>query len=138
MNNKKDEPDQQIDNKDHSVQNISAEGGSTINDVIMITTTGDVVLYKSNPDLGPNVPFQTPPLPSQGIFGREDDLKGLIHLLELEDKEIAIELIELIKSVASDINIKYGSCRVITNLGSYQDSKHLHFHIINGSHEDVK
>jgi histidine triad (HIT) family protein len=64
--------------------------------------------------------------------------KHISSILELEDKEIAIELIELIKSVASDINIKYGSCRVITNLGNYQDSKHLHFHIINGSHEDVK
>jgi histidine triad (HIT) family protein len=25
-----------------------------------------------------------------------------------------------------------GACRVLTNLGDYQDSKHLHWHIISG------
>lgn len=59
-------------------------------------------------------------------------------ILELDDNEIAIELIDILKSVSSEINKKYKSCRIITNLGEYQDSKHLHFHIIHGSHDDVK
>ena len=26
-----------------------------------------------------------------------------------------------------------GACKVITNLGNYQDSKHLHWHIVYGT-----
>lgn len=59
-------------------------------------------------------------------------------ILELENKEIVNELFEVIKSVAKDINKKYKSCRIVTNLGEYQDSKHLHFHVIYGSHEDME
>lgn len=59
-------------------------------------------------------------------------------ILELDDKEISLEVIEVLKSVSYEVNKKHGSCRIITNLGEYQDSKHLHFHIIHGSHEDMK
>jgi histidine triad (HIT) family protein len=34
--------------------------------------------------------------------------------------------------VASDVTREYGACRVLTNLGRYQDSKHLHFHANSG------
>lgn len=59
-------------------------------------------------------------------------------ILDLNDSQIIIELFDVLKSVASEVNTKYNSCKIITNLGDNQDSKHLHFHIINGSHEDVK
>ena len=63
--------------------------------------------------------------------------KHISSILELEDNNIIKEIFEVIKSVASDINMKHKSCKIITNLGGYQDSKHLHFHLIYGNHEDV-
>lgn len=45
---------------------------------------------------------------------------------------IATELLEAIQEIASSTTAKYGSSRILTNLGEYQDSKHLHFHISNG------
>lgn len=64
--------------------------------------------------------------------------KHIASILELNDIKITNELIEVLKSVAREINTNHKSCRIITNMGEYQDSKHLHFHIIHGSHEDVK
>ncbi len=64
--------------------------------------------------------------------------KHVASLLELKDEEIILDLFKVLKLVAKDINKKYKSCRIITNLGDYQDSKHLHFHIIHGRHEDMK
>jgi histidine triad (HIT) family protein len=42
------------------------------------------------------------------------------------------DVIEVVRQVASDVTEKHGSCRVLTNLGDYQDSKHLHFHVNHG------
>lgn len=64
--------------------------------------------------------------------------KHISSLLELDNNEIALELIGVLKSIAGEVNKKHASCRIVTNLGEYQDSKHLHFHIIHGSHDDVK
>ncbi|WP_342561569.1 HIT domain-containing protein [Paenibacillus sp. FSL R7-0345] len=60
--------------------------------------------------------------------------KHISSLLTLEqgDNELLIELMDVIKKVASQVQSEYGACRVLTNLGQYQDSKHLHFHIIFG------
>lgn len=38
----------------------------------------------------------------------------------------------MIKKVAAMVTKENGSCRVLTNLGEYQDSKHLHWHIASG------
>ena len=55
-------------------------------------------------------------------------------LLELdESSELARELLYLVKEVAKNIKDQKGNCRVITNLGEYQDSKHLHVHIVSGA-----
>jgi histidine triad (HIT) family protein len=34
--------------------------------------------------------------------------------------------------VAAEVNLEHGGARVLTNLGKYQDSKHLHFHVNSG------
>ena len=52
--------------------------------------------------------------------------------MEDADQEILMELMTVIQKVAADIEEKYGACRVITNLGNYQESKHLHWHIVSG------
>ncbi|MCM3766327.1 HIT domain-containing protein [Neobacillus niacini] len=53
--------------------------------------------------------------------------------LEESDNELFIELLGVIKKVATMVTEEKGACRVITNLGDYQDSKHLHWHIVSGN-----
>ncbi|WP_053217262.1 HIT domain-containing protein [Virgibacillus senegalensis] len=52
--------------------------------------------------------------------------------LEEEDNELLLELLHVIRKVAAIVTEEHGACRVITNLGEYQDSKHLHWHIVSG------
>jgi histidine triad (HIT) family protein len=52
--------------------------------------------------------------------------------LEDSDKELFLELFEVIKKVSAEIVSKHGAARVLTNLGKYQESKHLHFHLNSG------
>ncbi|PAD66633.1 HIT family hydrolase [Bacillus sp. 7586-K] len=49
-----------------------------------------------------------------------------------EDSFVMNELISVIREVAAQITNEYGACKIITNLGSYQDTKHLHWHIVYG------
>lgn len=42
-------------------------------------------------------------------------------------------VLEVVRAVAAQVETEHGSCRVLTNLGSYQDSKHLHFHVAHGT-----
>src|SRR5258705_1665075 len=52
--------------------------------------------------------------------------------LEDEDDKLLLELFQVIRQVASRVVSEHGACRVITNLGEYQDSKHLHWHVAAG------
>jgi histidine triad (HIT) family protein len=52
--------------------------------------------------------------------------------LEERDNDLLIELMDVVKKVASQVLSEHGACRVLTNLGEYQDSKHLHFHVFYG------
>ena len=56
---------------------------------------------------------------------------SLLALTE-EDDKLLLELFEVIRKVAAGIVTEHGACRVITNLGEYQDSKHLHWHVAAG------
>ncbi|WP_010095520.1 HIT domain-containing protein [Ornithinibacillus scapharcae] len=49
-----------------------------------------------------------------------------------DDKWILTELMNIIQKVAAKVEQDFGACRVITNLGDYQESKHLHWHIVSG------
>ncbi len=52
-------------------------------------------------------------------------------LLEL-DNTLGKELLAVVQEVAKQVTDENGSCRVLTNLGEYQDSKHLHVHVSSG------
>ena len=60
--------------------------------------------------------------------------KHISSLLTVEesDENLMLEIMEVIKSVSADVMAEKGAVRVLTNLGRYQDSKHLHFHINSG------
>jgi len=55
-------------------------------------------------------------VPSLTDLGNADE--GLLH-----------ELMAVVRDVAREVEESHGRARVLTNLGEYQDSKHLHFHI---------
>jgi len=57
---------------------------------------------------------------------------GSLLKLEKEDERLILELIEIVRQVAAQIVEEHGACRIITNLGEYQDSKHLHWHVAFG------
>ncbi|MED1862355.1 HIT domain-containing protein [Fictibacillus nanhaiensis] len=58
-------------------------------------------------------------------------ISSLITLDE-RDNELLLELMSVVKEVARKVTDEHGACQVITNVGDYQDSKHLHWHIVSG------
>lgn len=58
-------------------------------------------------------------------------IPSLLHL-EDQDDELVLELLDVVKEVVTMVKAEHGAARVLTNLGDYQDSKHLHFHICFG------
>ena len=53
-------------------------------------------------------------------------------LLTIEDDGLLLELLGVVRTVAHQVVSEFGACRVLTNLGNYQDSKHLHWHVAFG------
>ena len=51
---------------------------------------------------------------------------------ESVDDAIVTEMLEVIRVIAKRVGDEQGAARILTNLGKYQDSKHLHFHISSG------
>lgn len=49
--------------------------------------------------------------------------------LEEADNDLLLELMRTAKMIAGDFMARFGAARVYTNLGTYQSSKHLHWHI---------
>jgi histidine triad (HIT) family protein len=52
--------------------------------------------------------------------------------LEESDDQLLLELLAVVREVAKEVLAEHGACRVLTNLGKYQDSKHLHWHVSAG------
>jgi histidine triad (HIT) family protein len=52
--------------------------------------------------------------------------------LEKSDEPLLLEIFEVIRTVTAKVTEEKGAARVLTNLGDYQESKHLHFHINSG------
>lgn len=49
-----------------------------------------------------------------------------------EDTPVLLEILEVLKSLAAKVEHEQGAARILTNLGNYQDNKHLHFHVVSG------
>lgn len=45
------------------------------------------------------------------------------------DEGVLDDLLAVVRRVARQVTDEHGACRVVTNNGRYQDSKHLHFHV---------
>jgi len=48
------------------------------------------------------------------------------------DDALLQAVLNVVRRVAAQVTHEHGACRVLTNLGRYQDSKHLHFHVNSG------
>lgn len=49
-----------------------------------------------------------------------------------EDEPALLALFAVVQEVARDVERREGAAAVLTNLGSYQDSRHLHVHVHSG------
>ena len=58
--------------------------------------------------------------------------RHISSLLTIEDDALLLELLRVVREVANEVLAAHGACRVLTNLGRYQDSKHLHWHVSSG------
>lgn len=52
--------------------------------------------------------------------------------LSEDETPILLEIIDVLQKLAAKVQEERGAARILTNLGEYQDSKHLHFHISSG------
>lgn len=61
-------------------------------------------------------------------------------LMELENNELLIHILEVIKQIAKEQGIDKDGFRVVTNIGENagQEVKHLHFHILGGTKLGIK
>jgi histidine triad (HIT) family protein len=50
-----------------------------------------------------------------------------------EDENDVRELFDVVQAVAGNVELEHGAAAVLTNLGAYQDSKHLHVHVHSGA-----
>ena len=48
------------------------------------------------------------------------------------NETLLLRVFSEVRGLAAAMLEQEGACRVITNLGRYQDSKHLHFHVVSG------
>lgn len=58
--------------------------------------------------------------------------KHVLNLLDI-DQSTLLEVLNVIRKIIIDEDLADTNYKVITNGGSFQDSKHLHFHILSGS-----
>ena len=61
----------------------------------------------------------------------KDHVPSLTDLGE-HSMDAVTKVMEVVREVAAGVEREHGACRVLTNLGHYQDSKHLHFHVAFG------
>jgi histidine triad (HIT) family protein len=52
--------------------------------------------------------------------------------VEATDEVDVRALLAVVQQVAKDVEVEHGAAAVLTNLGTYQDSKHLHVHVHSG------
>lgn len=49
------------------------------------------------------------------------------------DEQTLLHVIRMAQKIAKQVTAEHGAAAVLTNLGEYQDSKHLHFHVTHGA-----
>ena len=73
-----------------------------------------------------------PAYPIHLIVIPKQHIPSLIDITKA-DSALMLEMLDVISQIAAQVTREQGACRVVMNLGSYQESKHLHWHIISGN-----
>lgn len=55
---------------------------------------------------------------------------GSLTTLTVADEPLVHDLLAVVQRVAAQVEREHGAAAVLTNLGDYQDSKHLHVHVL--------
>ncbi len=87
---------------------------------VVAETSGVLAFYHTKPSY-----------PSHIVVIPKRHIPSLLAVQE-EDSPLLTELLSVVRQVAEQTVKQYGACRVITNCGEYQDSKHLHWHVVFG------
>ena len=58
---------------------------------------------------------------------------GSLTTLTADDEPLVRDLFAVVQRVAAQVESEHGAAAVLTNLGEYQDSKHLHVHVLSGA-----
>jgi histidine triad (HIT) family protein len=56
----------------------------------------------------------------------------IVSLVDVDDLSLIQSIFAIAKSIVVDRDLQETNFRIVTNGGSFQDSKHLHFHLISG------
>ncbi len=57
--------------------------------------------------------------------------RHILSLLELpSEPETLRDIMAVLADVSGEVAREHGAASIVTNLGAYQESKHLHFHVI--------
>lgn len=58
--------------------------------------------------------------------------KHITRFIELEDMDLIKEMFQIAQDIIKEKNLAESNYKIITNGGSFQDSQHLHFHLVSG------
>ena len=90
-------------------------------DIKIVTETDNVLAYHHT----------KPHWPVHIVVTPKKHVASLLEMSE-ESSDLAKEIFQVLSEVAKQVRDKEGACRIVTNLGEYQDSKHLHLHVSSG------
>ncbi len=93
--------------------------------VAVVHETDDVLAYHHTQ---PFWPVHVVVIPKRHVPSLTD--RGDLGTAEFDN--LLVALLDVVQSVARAVEQEHGAARVLTNLGGYQDSKHLHFHVNSG------
>lgn len=72
-----------------------------------------------------------PSWPAHIVVTSRRHIESLVSLTRHDDV-LLNELFDVIRQVADFVNAEQGGAHVVTNIGKYQDSKHIHWHVYGG------
>lgn len=71
-----------------------------------------------------------PSWPAHIVVTSRRHVESLLTLAD--DDALLLELLDVVRQVAAMVSAEQGGAHVTTNVGKFQDSKHLHWHVYAG------
>ncbi|MER7750827.1 HIT domain-containing protein [Kitasatospora sp. NPDC097643] len=93
-----------------------------LNGLTSVDTVQETDLVLAYHHTRPSYPVHIVVVPKQHIPSLEDLGKG--------GEELLLEVMRVVRQVATQVRAEHGAACVVTNLGDYQESKHFHVHVL--------